>query len=133
MSSNRAPSVPVDTAARPPVDPGLQVVLDLVNRPDAIAMSAMSPPEARAAFSMMNGLAGGPLAGVAAIDRTVPGPVGELPVREAALVRLQLDQRCFGATVVEGRLGGAKQGGLLRQRRASLTFRKVKSADRQST
>ncbi|MBX3313128.1 MAG: alpha/beta hydrolase [Actinobacteria bacterium] len=81
MPSNTAPVVPLDPSVRPPVDPGLQVVLDLVNRPDATPMSSMSPPEARAAFSMMNGLAGGPLAGVAVLDRTAPGSAGDLPVR----------------------------------------------------
>lgn len=81
MSSNATPAVPLDPSTRPPVDPGLQVVLDLVNRPGATPMSAMTPTEARAAFSMLNGLAGEPIGGVTVVDRPAPGPDGDLPTR----------------------------------------------------
>lgn len=81
MTATSNPQVPLEEAGRPPVDPGLAVVLDLVNAPDARPMSAMTPDEARASFRLLTAVAGEPLTGVTSQDRTVPGPAGEIPVR----------------------------------------------------
>lgn len=80
-TSVTAPSATVEPEGRPPVDPGFAAVLDLINRPDVTPMTAMGPDEARASFSMLNGLAGEPTGGVTTTDRTVPGAAGDVPAR----------------------------------------------------
>jgi acetyl esterase len=82
MTSNDSPSVPLDEAAeRPPVDPGLEVVLALVNAPEAKAMVDMTPQEARESFKLLSAVAGEPPAGLDVAGRSIPGPAGEIPVR----------------------------------------------------
>jgi len=64
-----------------PVDPQLQLVLDMINAQPAQDWTKERAPEFRQVFdSLVTQLGEGP-AHVTAEDRTIPGPAGEIPIR----------------------------------------------------
>ena len=67
--------------ARHPLDEGFAPLLDLLNAPGARRTVDMTPPEARESFRLLNALAGPGIEGIGSLDRTIPGPAGEIPVR----------------------------------------------------
>ena len=67
---------------RPAVDPGVAAVLAVLNSPGITPMEAMGPVEARAQFKKFSaGSDGSPIEGSTCLDRSIPGPAGDIPVR----------------------------------------------------
>jgi acetyl esterase len=64
-----------------PVDPQVRVFLDQLEALAAPPISEQTPEEARARFAALAAVAGPPQQEAPTEDRTVPGPVGEIPVR----------------------------------------------------
>lgn len=67
--------------ARPPVDPGLAAVLQLIHSPDSQPMAQMTPEQARESFRGLNALAGPAVEGVGSEDRVIPGAAGDIGIR----------------------------------------------------
>lgn len=68
-------------SAAPTPDPGLAPLLEMLNAPGVPRTADLSPEEARASFTALNAVGGPPAEGVSAVDRTIPGPAGDLPIR----------------------------------------------------
>jgi acetyl esterase len=64
-----------------PVDPAIQPLLDALNDPEMPVATEMEPPAVREMFKGMMTLDGEEIPVAEVVDRAVPGPAGDIPVR----------------------------------------------------